>query len=515
MNEQNNKTASFFATPRRTKKKLLCTAVALLLAIILVGINLLASLLPWKARAFNLTSDPIFGLSSSTKATLGSLHEDVSIYLICENGSLNADPNILAFLKGYETLSSHVSVKILDTKADADFLAQRELGELAGDLFILVESARRHTLIPVSDLYYYYCADLDMTYPSYEFTAEAAAALAQMGTSASPYFNGEECVTNAIAFVTREDVPVVAVLYAAIQREDGSITTLNTAVHSSLIRRLMNNGCDLRYITSVSQLTSEHEMLIFNSPYIDISKQEAAHFSDWLAAGGDLFLTTTYLHVTDAISLHPNLEGVLKEYGLRADDKGNRIVETSSYNQISGTATATYMAPNIPKKHVIVEKFDGYAVLGDAHALFFDPLDDVTVTPLFTTSSEAYRETYNVSTQKAERIDKDNSSFNYGLIAEKENTKIIWVSTPLFLEFDYNSYSSEGNYTLFLSAMNWLTDGNGPLQIITFDANVMANPVLLVTRGAFSFWSVVLVAILPLTAITLGCVRVYVRKKNG
>ena len=515
MNEQkNNQSASFFSSSRRTKKKLLSTAMALLLAILLIGINLLATLLPWKARAFNLDTDSIFGLSSYTKTTLKELNEDISIYFICEDGSLNADPNILSFLKNYETLSSHVSVKILNTKTNLDFLAERQLGELSGDLFILVESARRHTIIPVSDLYYYYCADLGTTYPSYEYTAETAAQLTQMGLAAVPYFNGEDCVTNAISYVTREDVPVIAVMYAALQAEDGSVSMLNAAVHSSLLRRLMNNGCDLRYITSVAQLTSEHEALIFNTPYIDISEGEADHLSAWLAAGGDMLLTTTYLYYNDKISLHPNLESVLKEYGLYADDKGNRIVETNKANLPLETASATYIAPNIPKKHVMIDRFTGYLTIGDAHALFFSPLDDVTVTPFLTSSSEAYRETYDINTGKTEIVDQEKTSFNYGLIAEKNDTRIVWVSTPLLFDFDYNTYSFNGNYDLTLYTLQWLTENKGPIQSITFEANAMTASTLLVTTGAFAFWSVVLVAIIPISIFTLGCVRVYTRKKK-
>ena len=87
----------------RVRKKLILTAIALLLIVVLVGVNLLVTLLPWSARAGLLATDPIYGITSVTKNTLTKLGEDVEIYLICDDGELGANQNMLAFLKNYET----------------------------------------------------------------------------------------------------------------------------------------------------------------------------------------------------------------------------------------------------------------------------------------------------------------------------------------------------------------------------------------------------------------------------
>ena len=509
-NQSNQERVSFFSLSRTAKKKLLSAACALLLLVALVGVNLLTSILPWKARSFTIGADSVFRISSSTKEVLTKLDEDISIYMICEGGELTYDRNVYAFLKHYETLSSRVSVEILNSSTETEFLTKRQLGDLSGETFILVESARRHMLIPLSELYYYYCEALETAYPSYQYEASGAAMLAQMGLTATPYFNGEDGVTNAIDFVTREDVPTVAVISAAIQSPDGSISSLNAPVHSAMLRLMMKNGCDVRYIASVSQLTSEHEALIYNAPYIDISKEEATHFSAWLANGGNLLLTTYHSTVEQ-----PNLDAVLAEYGLSHDDKGNRIVETSTYNKFAEKATSYYMYPNIPPKHVMVESFHGYLVIGEAHALYYTPLDHVKVTPFLTSSDSAYREKYDVTTGKVTLLDEEDfSTFNYGLIAETDQTKIVWVSTPLVFDFDYNSYALNGNFKLMLSAVDWLTDGKGDLSSISFDANSMTVQPLLFTQGAYGFWSAVLIFIIPFAVLTIGLVRDYVRKKK-
>lgn len=485
------------------RKKLIYTGMSLLLAVILIAVNLLVDLIPWKFRAPSLNDDTVFTLSASTKTLLSSLEEDVTLYLICENGEMDTDRDLFAFLMNYETLSPHISVEILDSKTEADFLSSHGINSLAeGEICFLVESARRHMLLSLSDLYYYYYSDDEgELYLSATEYATSAETLSSMGYTMSPYFNGEEGVSNAIRFVTLEKVPVVAIIQSAYQAEDGSIIPLNAELNSALVQSLRQNNCDIRYILSTSDLTEEHEVLIFNSPLLDLTKQETADLNTWLENGGSMILTT-YFNTMD----QPNLMSVLKNYGLSADEKYIRINEDNPAYQYGNSYVAKLGT------HETTVSVTDSVIVSDAHAIYFDPTSDqVEFTPLLYTTSLGSKEKYDSSNKTWTEIEADPTSYTYGAVVEKENSKIVWVSTPYLFDLA-DPFIGGGNHQLLLSSIDWMSDAS--ISTIDTQATAMETDVLLVSVTAFLIWLVLLVIILPLSFLSIGLVRRHIRKKG-
>lgn len=504
MNEQQkNEIRSLSVLSKYKRKKLFSALAVILLAAILVAVNLLSGLLPWKILSPSLGDDAVFGLSSATKTLLSDLEEDVTLYMLCENGETNVDRDLLSFLKNYESLSPRISVQVIDSKNDSEFLSSHGIEGLSeGAVCFVVESDRRYVLLSLSDLYYYHhkSDEIEFYYSPAEY-ASAGEQLSALGYTMTPYFNGEEGITNAIRTVTKDKVPVVAIVQSAYLSESGELISLNAETNTILVQSLRQNGCDIRYIVSVSELSSEHDMLLFNSPLIDLSKQEKNDLSDWLDDGGDMLLTTYFGNAIE----QPNLAAVLNEYGLSADEKNVKITEGDSSYAQGGYHLA------MVGKHQITTSLTESIIASDAHAIYTTPKDDVDHTRLLYTTSLGSRQKYHSDTGTWENLDEEKSTYTYGVVAEKEDSKIIWISTPFFLDMA-DSFSKDGNYQLLHSSIEWLT--NSSLTTIDTEANSMASDVLQVSTTAFLVWLVILVLLIPLAAISIGLIRRHLRK-NG
>ncbi len=488
---------------KSTKTKLSLALFSVLLTIVLVAVNLLAGLIPWKISAASFASDPVFALSSATKTQLNTLGEDVTLYLLCEDGRINVDRDLYAFLKSYEALSNHISVEVIDTESETEFLTSHDIGEISeGAICFVVESARRHMLLSLSDLYYYYYSDGETEF--YLNPAEYAASaerLSTMGYNMTPYFNGEAGITNAIRFVSLEKVPKIAIVQAAYQTSNGEIVPLNAQLPDPILQSLRQYACDIDFILNVSELTEEHELLILNSPILDLTATETTALRAWLSAGGNMILST-YFNTRE----QPRLASILAEYGLSADEKNIRIKE-ESVAHASGNYHSAMMG-----SHEITKPLLDLVVISDAHAIHLDESQkDVKLTRLLYTTTLGSREKYDSETGKWSAIEEDPSSLTLGAVAERGESRVLWVSTPYLFDLA-DPFSSDANHSFLLSAIDWMSESS--LQTVETSANAMNADVLLVSTTAFAIWLVILVILLPLSLLLVGFFRRYMRKRR-
>ena len=489
---------------RSTKTKLLLSLFCTVLAIVLVGVNLLAGLIPWRISAASFADDPVFGLSSTTKNQLDALGEDVTVYLLCENGKINVDRDVYAFLKGYETLSDHISVKVIDTKNEPEFLAAHGIGEMSeGAIGFVVESARRYMLLSLSDLYYYYYSgdETEFYLSPAEYTASAER-LSAMGYRMTPYFNGEAGITNAIRFVTLEKVPQIAIVQSAYQTSDGEIVPLNAQLSEPVLQSLRQYACDVDFILNVSQLTAKHELLILNSPILDLTENESNALRAWLNGGGNM-IVSTYFNTRE----QPRLESILSDYGLSADEKNIRIKEESTAYAGSG-----YHSAMMESSHAITKPLLDSVIVSDAHPIYLDESKkDVTLTRLLYTTTLGAREKYDSTANKWTKLEEESSSLTFGATAERGESRVLWVSTPYLFDLA-DPFTKDANHSFLLSAIDWMTEA--PLQTVETVANSMQSDVLLVSTTAFAIWLIILVILLPLSLLAVGIVRRYVRRRK-
>ena len=87
--------------------------ISLVLLVLLVGLNIAASLLPIHLKLIDTSYNALYTLSSTTAQKLSGIDEPVTVYFLCSDGT--ADNSILTFLRRYESVSRNITVKTVNT----------------------------------------------------------------------------------------------------------------------------------------------------------------------------------------------------------------------------------------------------------------------------------------------------------------------------------------------------------------------------------------------------------------
>lgn len=483
------------------------TVCVLILALL---VNLLAGMLPANLSKLNVTGEDTFKLSQQTKKYLDTLEEDVTLYFISEGGVSGKENEIYLFLAQFAARSEHITLEVIDPAANPEFILAYG-GEWPENMSIIAKSAKRYKLLPNSKLYYYYNATLGMNMPpeQYEYYCQQFATLMQSDASyqsaylsfveqTQPMFDGNSKISNAINYVTLERIPKVYV------RADA---TTGTSLDYELLSKLDLNGYQVATLSSVQSIPTDCDLLILHNLSKDLNGAEAMAVKNYLSnRNGRLFVTTTL-----SAGVLSNLEGVLKEYGM-SYESSKLICEGAAAYMVSDSSQ-TYPNYIIAKRndHAAAGSFTGKFIAPNAHGIALTPTEGVTQTSWLYTSEKAY--TYAVTDAEAGTVEKgDPKSFTLGAIAEKGESRVIWLSCSMGITDDGNTLSSSGNYQLTCAAFAWLTDSKN--QGVEIDPATISTGTLNVTVRQFTAWGVVLILVLPIAFLTTGIVIRQRRKKR-
>jgi hypothetical protein len=118
----------------------------------LIVANLLVGALPAKVTRFSMNDQGITEVSDETVKFVSGMKEDVTVYWLCEGGE--ADEELSLFLARYEEAGKHVKVEIVDPLENPTFTSKYSDTALS-QYSLIVESARRHTVVDYTTLFYY------------------------------------------------------------------------------------------------------------------------------------------------------------------------------------------------------------------------------------------------------------------------------------------------------------------------------------------------------------------------
>ncbi|MBE6538244.1 MAG: hypothetical protein E7671_02120 [Ruminococcaceae bacterium] len=487
---------------KRAKAGTVALIATLIVLTVIVIINALVLLMPKKYTQLDVTSLELYTLSDTTIESVPKIDEEINIYLICSGGedmsgsALNNMPQLSIFLGRYAELNRNIKVEIIDPIENPNF-TEKYTDEGLEDYSIIVESARRYKVIDLAELYYYYnetygviSADEYQNFVMY--MTYYGGGVPELTTN----FDGESKITAALDYVTTDRIPAVYELTGHGE------AALSATLVSSIEKDSMT-------VASLDLLTSDipedAECIIINVPTSDINADEAAALSAFLEDGGTLFVSTAYTMLDQ-----PNLIGVLAEYGLSAQ-KG-MIVEGDTSMHYNGypiylLPTANTSSPLISSVASAARLFAPYS-----HAVLSTVTDkNITYTPLFSTSSEAY-----TIADDAESADKTEDSlegaFDIAVHASDADTgaQIIWFGVPVFTD-NANSMTG-GNYQYFVSALSGTVERER--IVYNIPANTVGAYYLLVNQTQATFWGAVLIIIIPLAFAVLGVVRWQIRRKR-
>ena len=452
-----------------------------------VLVNLIAVNLPSQYVKFDVSEQQLFTIGDQTAEILENLDEDITLYLIAQQGG--EDSTLLELLERYEGLSGHITVETIDPVLYPNFVSQYT-DESVSENSVLVAGQNRSKVVDYYDIYQY-----SVDYTTYSSTLSG--------------FDGEGQITSAIDYVTAEEIPV---LYTLTGHDEASLTaSLTSSIEKENIA-----------IESLNLLTSETvpddaEILLIYGPLSDISEDEKNKITDYMNQGGRVVYLRGY---TDQET--PNLDSLLSEYGVSLAE--GIVLEGSSEHHLPNYPY--YLLPNINYSDYTADVSSRYVMLAFAEGLTESASsengeeetedDGLYYESLLTTSDEAYAKV-NMESQNLEMEEGDIAGpFDLGAVVtktidEETEAKLVVFASETLLDEQVDSMVSGGNSTLFLNVLSQLVDHESTVSI---EAKSLEVSYLTVTAGSAIFWGLLTILIIPLFLLSLGGVIWFQRRKR-
>ena len=444
-----------------------------------VLVNLTAGKLPSQYLKYDVSDQKLFTTGDQTAEIVKGLDEDITLYLIAQQGS--EDATLQELLDRYAGLSSHIKVETKDPVLYPNFVSQYTSENLSENS-VLVVGQNRSKAVDYYDIYQY-----SMDYSTY--------------SSSLSSFDGEGQITSAIAYVTAEDMPVVYTLTGHDEAE------LSTTVTSSIEKENIE-------LKSLSLLTEEAvpedaKAVIIYGAISDISEAEKNKLEAYMEQGGQIMLLLGY---TDKDT--PNLDSLLDDYGIVLAD--GLVLEGDSQHHLPNYPY--YLLPDIQSSAYTSDVSSRYVLLAFAQGMMeaADISEDLTYESLLTTSAKSYSKT-NLESENLEQEAADiTGPFDLGAVVTKtidENVeaKFIVFSSETLLDEQVDSMVSGGNSTLFLNVMSQLVDHESTVSI---EPKSMSTEYLTVPAGSAIFWGILTIILIPLLLLATGGIIWFGRRKR-
>ena len=444
-----------------------------------VLVNLTAGKLPSQYLKYDVSDQKLFTTGDQTAEIVKGLDEDITLYLIAQQGS--EDATLQELLDRYAGLSSRIKVETKDPVLYPNFVSQYTSENLSENS-VLVVGQNRSKAVDYYDIYQY-----SMDYSTY--------------SSSLSSFDGEGQITSAIAYVTAEDMPVVYTLTGHDEAE------LSTTVTSSIEKENIE-------LKSLSLLTEEAvpedaKAVIIYGSISDISEDEKNKLEAYMEQGGQIVMLLGY---TDKDT--PNLDSLLGDYGIALAD--GLVLEGDSQHHLPNYPY--YLLPDIQSSAYTSDVSSRYVLLAFAQGMTeaADISEDLTYESLLTTSAKSYSKT-NLESENLDQEAADiTEPFDLGVVVTKtidENVeaKLIVFSSETLLDEQVDSMVSGGNSTLFLNVMSQLVDHESTVSI---EPKSMSTEYLTVPSGSAIFWGILTIILIPLLLLAIGGIIWFGRRKR-
>lgn len=454
-------------------------AAAMLIGIAIVA-NMVVGALPASVTQLDLTDQSLYSLSEQTKRIVASLDKDVSLYLLATSGS--EDDTIARLLDRYEGLSDHIRVSYVDPSEQPTFLDGYELNtpQLYANS-VLVVCGERYRLVGYDEIY---LTSYSMDYYTYGYVT-------------STEFDGENVLTNAIHYVSSEDLPKVYLLTGHGESE----------LREDLLRSMEQDNLETESLSLISaeEIPEDADAILINAPQSDLGAEEVDALVSYLDNGGSILLVSDYIaegQMENLLQLTAHM-GLSAESGLIVEGDRNMYVSRYPY----------YLLPDYEEHEITSALINGgyFVLMPLAQPLVETGDSAANVQFLLTTSDSAYAKAAGMDSETTEREEDDaEGPFHVAATSELGEGKLCWFSGSDFLSETFDLTVGGANGDLFLNAINWMC---GQEETISIRAKSMDLNTLTVTSAQASLWSVVMIGLIPLGLIVAG-VSVCIRRKR-
>ena len=453
-------------------------AAAVVIAIAVL-VNLMVSSLPSTMTELDMTSQSLYSLSDQSRRIAASLDKDVTLYLICNSG--NEDATIQRLLQRYEALSSHIRYESVDPSLRPTFLNAYDLDiTKLYENSVLVDCEGRYRLVGYDEIF---VTEYSMDYYSYAYNTTTT-------------FDGENALTNAIHYVSSDNLPKVYILTGHGEE----------ALSETITGMLAQDNLDSESLSllSMDAVPEDAAAVVINAPSSDLSEDEAEQLIAYLEGGGNVALLTGYMGENDM----PQLKRVTASMGLTTQTgiiiEGNRQMRLNRYPH--------YLLPDVASHEVTDALISaGYYILTPLAQPIVETEDAAAdITWLLTTSDSAYAKQAALEMTVTDREEGDTDGPFHVAALSEQGGKLFWTTSSYMLDSYVDSTVSGGNSNLFLNVLNWM---GGQEESISIRAKSLDTTGLTVTQAESTLWSIVMIGVIPLTLVAIGIV-IWIRRKR-
>ena len=210
------------------------------------------------------------------------------------------------------------------------------------------------------------------------------------------------------------------------------------------------------------------------------------------------------------------LEELMAEYGMSSAQ--GVVVEGDPSHYALGSPV--YLLPNLESHTITSPLQEGgyYILMALAQGLKLEefPREGLSVSPLLTTSDEAYSKLagYGMETYQKEEGDEAGpfalAAAATETLADGTESHVVWIASTSLLNDQYNQQVSGANQDFFLNCMGWTCEKE---EGISIHAKTMTTEYLTMSASTASLLTLLVVAVLPAGYLAFG-LRIWIRRKR-
>lgn len=472
-NQQKQIRASF--TDKNFKRGSYRAGLTIVVLAVIIMLNLVLGQVFSSNSSIDLSDQSLYQISDTTKDILKGLSDDITITLVAQSDKI--DPRIEKLIKQYTSASDHVKSENLDPVLHP--AKAQELGVSDQTVLVTDQTTGKSKTINFTDIITYDASSYYNT-GSYQETS----------------FDGEGQLTSAIQGLTKSSD------YVIYQTEGHGESSFASTITKNFDKaNLKVSSCNLMMDGSIPDDCS---LLIINCPTKDFDTTEIQTVEKFLDNGGNVMV----LLGSGENSL-TNLYAFTKDYGL--------IVNNGYIADMERCYQQNYYTifPNINTSNEIASSMDSNSLVLVNNSLGMtqtDPKNDnITVTPLLTTSSNGYLVTSDTQTKGTYLLGatavtyKEDEDGNQNAVS-----KLCVISAGSLIDSSIiDQFSSLYNSDLFMNTVNWYLNNKANTAIAAKSLQVQYNTV---TRAGLI--SLIFIFLIPILFLVIGLTHWLRRRKQ-
>lgn len=464
---------------RRFKMGAYHTLITAIVLIVIVVLNLLVTKMN---ITVDLSSDQKYTLTEDTKNMVKNLNNKITLYYIVQDGQ-EVDV-IRKVVDQYAKAGGNVKVETKDPVVYPTFTKQYTEDEVQNnDIIVVNETNNKSKLVASADM-----IPVSMNYETYSQEYNT--------------LDAEGQITSAIQAVSSTETKKA---YVTKGHEEKALSNS----FSDLFKK-SNIEVEETRTDSMQKMPDDCDYLIINGPAYDFSSVECTVIKNYLENGGKALFTLNGEASNESLK---NFYGLLKEYGIEVQN-GFVIEDEKHAIQYATVVNATKETHDITDqisetKPAIVPVTKGMSILSDVRST-------LTVEPLLTSSEESFARV-NSSSNATKKEDGDIAGpFSLGVAVtdtyRDESAKLVVFGSYEFGNENFISSDQYGNRSTLLNTINWMSDTE--TSTLAIPTRSLSETTVEVASGERTFWSVLLVGVLPIGVLSLGFVIWYRRRKS-